>query len=232
MQIKVILFGPARDAIGANAVSVALEDHATVADLADRMAALYPQYAGALPSVRFAINDAFVPQQQALADGDEVALIPPVSGGAGADSVALAEDPLDAAAIRAHLDRAPLAECGGVSIFEGRTRLENDARHGLLVALDYEAYGSMALKQMGALVEEARQRWAIGAVVLVHRVGRVPVGEPSIIIGVACGHREESFAVCRWLIDTLKKDVPIWKKEIWQSGESSWVDPTAGAAAE
>ena len=138
------------------------------------------------------------------------------------DLIELRESPLDLAAIQTHWTGEECSASGGVCIFEGRTRLEYHDKHGPLVELAYEAYGSMALKQMQSLADRARQQWPIGSLALVHRIGKVPIGEASIIIAVSCGHRNEAFEACRWLIDTLKREVPIWKKEIWQSGESSW----------
>ncbi len=142
------------------------------------------------------------------------------------DFIALQEEPIAVEAVFARLASADPTACGGVCVFEGRTRQEVHPDYGPLVALAYEAYASMALMQMRRLVQTARERWPIAKLVLVHRVGQVAVGAPSVIIAVVCAHREEAFAACRWLIDTLKQEVPIWKKEIWASGESSWVDPT------
>src|SRR4051812_21769316 len=118
------------------------------------------------------------------------------------------------------------AGAGGVAVFLGTTRAETSASGASLVALDYEAYGEMAGAQLVALAKRARERWPILKVALLHRVGRVGLAEPSVVIAVSTPHRGEAFEVCRWLIDTLKLEASIWKKEIWADGGGSWVDPT------
>lgn len=117
------------------------------------------------------------------------------------------------------------ASAGGVDIFLGTTRNENSAAHAKLIGLDYEAYPEMAMERMKQMAEEAHQRWPIVRVAMLHRIGRVGIGEPSVLIAVSCPHRGEAFAACRWLIDQLKADVPIWKKEVWADGAESWVHP-------
>jgi molybdopterin synthase catalytic subunit len=113
-------------------------------------------------------------------------------------------------------------EAGGVDIFLGTTRAEGD-----LVALDYEAYESMARNQLADLARRARSQWPVKKLVILHRLGRVPIGEASVLIAVSTPHRADSFAACRWIIDELKKEVTIWKKEIWATRDASWVHPGA-----
>jgi molybdopterin synthase catalytic subunit len=117
------------------------------------------------------------------------------------------------------------ASAGGIDVFLGTTRLENSPAHAKLVALDYEAYPEMAIPRMQQMAGEARTRWPIVRLAVLHRVGRVAVAEPSVVIAVSCAHRGEAFEACRWLIDQLKADVPIWKKEIWADGADCWVHP-------
>ncbi len=124
------------------------------------------------------------------------------------------------------------AAAGGIVTFYGATRIEHDPEHGALVRLDYEAYPEMALTQMHELSRKARQTWSVGRLVLLHRLGRVPVGEDSVAIAVACPHRAEAFTACRWLIDSLKQDVPIWKKDVFADGFTRWVDPTQSKVSE
>ena len=114
---------------------------------------------------------------------------------------------------------------GGIVTFLGTTRSETSDDGRALVALEYEAYAEMAHKQLTALAAEARRRWPIAKLAIVHRTGRVALGEPSVLIAVACPHRGEAFDACRWIIDALKKDVAIWKKEAWGDGSGSWVHP-------
>lgn len=116
-------------------------------------------------------------------------------------------------------------DAGGINIFLGTTRAERSPAHRDLVALDYDAYHLMAMQRMNRLAVEARRSWPIVRLAILHRMGRVHLGEPSVIIAVSCPHRADAFAACRWLIDQLKADVPIWKKEIWADGANSWVLP-------
>jgi molybdopterin synthase catalytic subunit len=142
----------------------------------------------------------------------------------GTDLVGVVADPLDAGAIVA-LVTDPAA--GGIDVFLGTTRAERHPQTGAeLLALDYEAYREMAERQLSDLAAEARRRWPICRLAVVHRVGRVPVGQPSVVIAVSTPHRAEAFEACRWLIDTLKRDVAIWKQEVWAAGEPTWVHPT------
>jgi len=115
------------------------------------------------------------------------------------------------------------ATAGGIAIFLGCTRAETHADGRKLIALDYEAYEEMALKQMHDLAVAAREKWPIVKLVMLHRVGRVGLGEPSVLIAVSTPHRGEAFDACRWLIDTLKKDVAVWKKEVWEDDSATWV---------
>lgn len=118
------------------------------------------------------------------------------------------------------------ATYGGIVTFLGATRHQTDPKHGELLRLEYEAYGEMALHQMHRLCDESRSRWDVGPLVMIHRIGAVGLGEVSVAIAVACPHRAEAFEACRWLIDTLKNDVPIWKKDVFADGFTRWVDPT------
>jgi molybdopterin synthase catalytic subunit len=117
------------------------------------------------------------------------------------------------------------ARAGGIAVFLGTTRAEDSAAGQRLLALDYEAYGEMAGPQLADLARRARERWPIIKLAVLHRTGRVGLAEASVVIAVSTPHRAESFEACRWLIDTLKDEVSIWKKEIWADGSGSWVDP-------
>ena len=115
-------------------------------------------------------------------------------------------------------------EAGGVAVFLGTTRAEASPVGTPLAALDYEAYAEMAVAAMRSLAARARERWPVIKLALLHRVGRVAVGEPSVVIAVSTAHRAEAFEACRWLIDTLKAEVPVWKKEVWADGSVTWVE--------
>jgi molybdopterin synthase catalytic subunit len=134
--------------------------------------------------------------------------------------IKITAEPIDYAAVT-DLVRSPLA--GAVCTFLGTVREFTGDRR--TVALTYESYPEMALKKMAELEEEARRRWPVIELALVHRVGNLELGEVSVAVAVSCPHRHESFEACRWLIDTLKQVVPIWKKEIWADGNEEWVHP-------
>lgn len=115
---------------------------------------------------------------------------------------------------------------GGVAVFLGTTRAGTNSAGRSLMALDYEAYGEMAGKQLTELAGRAREKWPVIKLVLLHRTGRVGLAEPSVVIAVSTPHRGEAFEACRWLIDTLKAEVTIWKKEVWADGSGTWVEGT------
>jgi molybdopterin synthase catalytic subunit len=135
------------------------------------------------------------------------------------DWVQLHDEPVPIDAVVSFVT-APAA--GGIDVFLGTTRAETDAAGRRLVALDYEAYPEMAAAQLRGLAAAARGRWPLVRVAVLHRLGRVPVGRPSVIIAVACPHRAEAFDACRWLIDALKAEVAVWKKEVWDDGTGRW----------
>jgi molybdopterin synthase catalytic subunit len=180
----------------------------------------------ALRSAAVAVNHEFAAPSQTLQDGDEVAILPPVSGGAVSHvsdpgpHIALVREPIDAAAIGREIKAGT---DGAVCIFDGIVR--DNTRGRTTLYLDYEAYEEMALKQLSQLRSDAIERFGVREVAIVHRLGRLIVGETSILIAVASAHRGAAFDACRWIIDTLKKTVPIWKKEqfvdgaVWADGE-------------
>ena len=161
----------------------------------------------------YAVNKAYADGQHELADGDEVALIPPVSGG----TFRLSEAPLS---LEAAVDEVRSPEAGAIATFTGTTRVESRGR--VVRYLDYEAYGGMAETVMAKLGDDLRTKYDLSAVAMHHRVGRVEVGEPSVVIAVSAPHRQDALAACRDAIDTLKTTVPIWKKEVYEGGEE-WV---------
>ena len=140
------------------------------------------------------------------------------------DLVVLVEHALNA---QQAIDFVSDPAAGGIDVFLGTTRAERAPDGRELVALDYEAYREMALEQMRDLARRARAHWPIVRLALLHRTGRVELAEPSVVIAVSCGHRAESFDACRFLIDALKAEVAIWKKEVWSDGATRWVDPPA-----
>jgi len=134
--------------------------------------------------------------------------------------IQLTNEPIDTAAL---VQRASHPEAGAIVLFLGTTRELTDGRQ--TVALDYEAYNEMAERRLAELEAEARRRWPVIECVLVHRLGRVPPAEASVAIAVSTPHRSDAFAAGQWLIDSLKRDVPIWKREHWADGSTEWVHP-------
>jgi len=235
MQVKVISFGMLKDRLGSEAAVIELEDGSTVADL---MRVLTVRCQADEGERRFAgiavgVNAEYASATQLLSDGDEVALLPPVSGGSTAPTADPSEfrdaDRQIVALTREHIEGEKLvagikhAEDGAVVVFDGIVR--NHSRGRQTLYLDYEAYEEMALNQMRALAVEARERFGVRHVTIVHRLGRLEIGETSVLIVVASAHRAQAFDACRWLIDTLKQTVPIWKREtfadgaVWAPGE-------------
>jgi len=215
VRISVRLFAGLRERAGADRVEVELPDGASVADL---LAAMGTTPVGELAprSCIVALNREYASEDAVVEEGDEVALVPPVSGGAtpargaAAGPVRLIEvidAPLDLAAVSAAV-RDPRA--GAVVSFEGVTRE--------VEALDYEAYAEMATEKLRAIGEEEAERHGLCAVALVHRCGRVPLSEPSVIVAASAPHRGEAFAGARALIDRVKAEAPIWKVELTAEG--------------
>jgi molybdopterin converting factor subunit 1 len=201
------LFAGLRERAGSDRVEVELPDGASVADL---LVALGGTPVGELAprSCIVALNREYAPAEAIVGAGDEVALVPPVSGGAGAVRLAsLTSGPLDLAAISAAVRDA---RAGAVVCFEGVTRAVD--------ALDYEAYAEMAVAKLRAIGEEEAARHGLCAVALVHRTGRVPLSEPSVIVAASAPHRGEAFAGARALIDRVKAEAPIWKVELTAEG--------------
>ena len=219
VRIRLLSFGPWRALLADGGEWRDLSPHSSVADLLGSLEAEGRFQPTALRSAAIAVNQEYAGPAHVLADGDEVAILPPVSGGAE-DLVAIVTEPI---ATNAILSRIKAGGDGAVCVFDGMVR--NNTRGRQTLHLDYEAYEEMALKQMHSLRSEALSRFAVREVVVVHRLGRLVVGETSVLIAVASAHRGATFDACRWVIDTLKKTVPIWKHEqfvdgaLWSDGE-------------
>jgi molybdopterin synthase catalytic subunit len=221
IEVRVLSFGVLKDWLGSSAATVEVPEGATVAELLKQLSASHASRLPlhALRGIAVSVNAEFAPATQVLNEGDEVGLLPPVSGG-NAGAAALTRQPIDAERLIAS---AKQGEDGAVVVFDGIVR--NNTRGRQTLYLDYEAYEELALKQMEALAVEARTRFGVRQVTLVHRLGRLNVGETSVLIVVASAHRAQAFEASRWVIDTLKQTVPIWKKEtfvdgaVWAAGE-------------
>lgn len=220
MRVRILVFGVLKDLISDSNASLELPDGAQVRDLLEHYRKSFAQRDALWRSLAVAVNREYASGDRALRDGDEVALLPPVSGGkvdSGA-RVSLVHERIDAHSTVTSLERP---EDGALVVFDGMVR--NNSRGRRTQYLIYEAYEEMALAHMRALAAKAMADFAIRDVAIVHRVGRIEVGESSVLIAVASAHRAAAFDACRWLIDTLKKTVPIWKKEFFEDG-AVWAD--------
>jgi len=206
VHVTVRLFAGLRELAGRS--SLELDDVATVADVWPRLA-LGGEPAGLL----YAVNREYVERDAELADGDEVALIPPVSGGA----FRLAAEPLDVAAV---LREVESADAGASASFVGTVRRRSRGRD--VLHLDYEAYEEMAEEMLARLGAELTERHGLTAVAIHHRLGLVEIGEPSVVIAVSAPHRAAALDACREAIETLKTSIPLWKKEVYSGGEE-WI---------
>ena len=208
MQVTVRLFAGLRERAGTGERALELPSSARVADVWDALG-LGEQPPGLL----YAVNRDYAAADQALAEGDEVALIPPVSGGA----FTLSEEPLDLAAV---VGEVADERAGGIAVFAGTTRIESRGR--TVLHLEYEAYAGMAEKVMADLAAGLERRYRLCRVAIAHRLGRVGIGETSVVIAVSAPHRADALAACKEAIDTLKETVPLWKKEVYEGGEE-WI---------
>jgi molybdopterin synthase catalytic subunit len=208
VQITVRLFAGLRERAGSASRTLELPEGATVADVWAPLE-LGDEPAGLL----YAVNKGYAAASATLADGDEVAVIPPVSGG----DFRLSAEPLSLDAVVREVQRD---EAGAIATFVGTTR--NRSRGRDVRFLDYEAYEGMAEATMAELAAELKQRYRLLEVAVHHRVGRVDIGEASVMIAVSAPHRSDALAACKDAIDTLKQTVPLWKKEVYEGGEE-WV---------
>lgn len=208
MRVAVRLFAGLRERAGTGALELELADGAGVADVWPALG-LGEEPGGLV----YAVNREYADRARPLADGDEVALIPPVSGG----GFRLSEEPLS---LDAAVDEVRSDEAGAIATFTGTTRARSRGRD--VLHLDYEAYEEMAELEMQRIAEDLRRRYDLRAVAIHHRVGRVGIGETSVVIAVSAPHRADALAACRDAIDTLKETVPLWKKETYRGGEE-WI---------
>jgi MoaE-MoaD fusion protein len=235
MTVTVRLFAILRERAGRDSVEIELPEGATVGDAFARLAAApgLGELVERLP-LRMAVNREYASAATPIAPGDELALIPPISGGAldpgepvevgspeGDQGLQVAprtrarvtDEPLDAGALSAWVGDPG---AGGIVTFQGVTRE--------VASLDYEAYREMAEERIGAILDECAERHGLLAAAAEHRVGNVPLGEPGVVVAVSAGHREEAFAGAREAIDRIKAEAPIWKRELDAAGAGEWVE--------
>jgi len=249
VRVSVRLFAGLHDLVGHREVELELLEGATVADLREQLVSQYPAVAPLMSTLVCAVNEEYVPNEYRLSPGDRVALIPPVSGGssagggqtrtwrarlggsgpgvgAEADRFQVTREPLDPQRLASLVRRD---ESGALALFYGVVRNHSHGRRVLY--LEYDAYASMAVKKMQQVAEEVRSRWDITDIAINHRTGRLEVGETSLLVAVSAPHRREAFEACHYAVDRIKEIVPVWKKEVWEGGES-WVEGHPVAAAE
>jgi MoaE-MoaD fusion protein len=224
MRVKVLFFGMLKEMLSSDSQTLELPQGATVDAVLEHYRERLPQQPKLWSVLAVAVNQNYAKGNCLLREGDEVALLPPVSGGSASPIVALVKEPIDSVSLVAEIKHG---EDGAVVVFDGIVR--NNTRGRRTLFLVYEAYEDMALRQMQALAAEAIAVHGVRQVALVHRLGRLEVGETSVLIAVSSAHRAHAFAASRWLIDTLKKTVPIWKKEHFEDGEV-WADGEMGGA--
>lgn len=220
MRVRVLFFGMLKEVVGKSNDVLELPEDGLVRDVLAHYADRIPQMREAMTAMAVAVNQEYAAPETALKADDEVALLPPVSGGSGRYA-SIVRDRIDTAGV---LQRIKQGKDGAVVLFEGVVRNQTRGRRTLY--LDYEAYEEMALRQMESLAEQALKQFQVRDVALLHRLGRLEIGDTSVLIVVASAHRAAAFEACRWLIDTLKRSVPIWKKEYFEDG-AVWADGEA-----
>ena len=257
VNVRVLFFGAARDVAGHNEVNLTLNGPANAASAFEQVLAAYPDLRRFGRSLLFAVNQEYASADRDVRDGDELAVFPPVSGGAANEKAKETQRPGDKKLLRSEEKEAPppagsadilsastsvddffelttqpidvgtvarrvvLPECGATVTLDGYAREWTRGRKTLY--LIYEAYAPMALNEMRRLGREAHERFDIAHIGIVHRLGRLEIGETSVVIAVSAPHRRAAFEACEWAIRELKRTVPIWKKEVFADGEV-WVE--------
>ena len=225
IRVRIVTFGSAVGVLGFETRVESVSSGARVADVVDRLEREAPRFVEARGRIRFAVNREYADTTTTLNDGDELALIPPVSGG---ESPNLPGS--DARLVRGPIDFARLTLAAGhesngaIATFLGVVRAEQNSGKALR-ALEYTAHEEMARAEMLRIIGEVREKHAITAAVVEHRLGTLAIGDASIAIVVSSPHRAAAFDACRELIERIKQSVPIFKREIWDGGETTWVNP-------
>ena len=224
MKVQVRLFARYREEAGRDRLDVELADGGTVERVWEAVTRQYPVLLPYRPYTLFALRNDYVGADHPLGDGDELSLFPPVSGGAAEpDLVEITTEPLSERAVARAVEHPG---AGAIVLFSGIVRDQTGGRR--VKFLEYEAHGPMALAKMREIGAAIRTRWpAVSRIAVVHRIGRLEIGESSVMIAVSSPHRAQAFAACRFAIDTLKETVPIWKKEHFEDGEV-WVGLQSG----
>jgi molybdopterin synthase catalytic subunit len=227
IAVRVRLFARLREQAGSETATLELPAGSTIAEVYEALRHKHPALEADRNAVRAALNQEFKAWDAEVADGDEVAFIPPVSGGAHGVGV-LFEITLDALDARRMEVAVSHKGAGAICTFTGVVR--DSSRGRSVTHLDYEAYAEMAIAQMRRIGDEIAERWPEARVAMAHRTGRLDIGEASVVVSVSCPHRAEAIAACKWGIDRLKESVPIWKKEHAADG-TYWIEGDEAKAA-
>jgi len=223
VRIRVRLFARYREATGREQLELEVPEGGTVEAAWSAVVASHPELRPYRPFTLFAIGQDYVSADHRLRSEDELCLFPPVSGGAGEDVYQVVDRPLSADALALAVDDPG---AGGIAIFSGVVRNETGGRP--VKFLEYEAHAPMAEAKMREIGADVRRRWpSVKRVAMQHRIGRLEIGESSVLIAVSAAHRQEAFEACKYAIDTLKHIVPVWKKEHFEDGEV-WVGLQGG----
>jgi MoaE-MoaD fusion protein len=224
MHVRVLFFGILKDLAGRSSDTLDLPEAATVREVLVKCEAKIPGMKESLASLAIAVNKEYASAETELKENDEIALLPPVSGGleiaapSGRAHARIVREAINTASVLANIKHG---EDGAAVLFEGIVR--NQTRGRKTRYLEYEAYEEMALEKMEMLARQAVSQFAIRDAALVHRLGQLEIGETSVLVVVSSAHRAAAFEACHWLIDTLKRIVPIWKKEHFEDG-AVWAD--------
>lgn len=229
MRIKVRFFASLRERLGKSEETREVPPGATVATVWALLVQEHPELAAVERAIAFAVAHEYVDKDHPLQDNDELAFIPPVSGGAMTEGQPRIFCQIIHSPIKLHelIEFVADPGAGATTTFLGTTRDTNDGRR--VIRLEYECYPGMAEKEMRKIAAEALSRWPVVKIAMVHRVGRVDIGEASVAIAVSSGHRHAAFEACHYAINQLKETVPIWKKELYEGGEL-WIGSQTGTA--
>ena len=223
VKVRVLFFGAARDVVDQNPLEISLAAPATVATAFQSLVQKFSELERFGRSLLFAVNQEYATRETPLRDDDELAVFPPVSGGGSHDFFELTTEPIDVGAVAR---RVVVPECGATVTLDGYAREWTKGKRTLYLV--YEAYDGMALTEMQRLGVEAHKQFEIAHLGIVHRTGRLEIGETSVVIAASAPHRKAAFQACEWAIKELKRTVPIWKKEVYEDGED-WVRPQINA---
>lgn len=215
MKVRARFFGLYRELVGSNQTELEIDDNSNLAKFKQKLLTVFPQLSKFKEVMLLAVNSEYGTSEQKIKDGDEIAVLPPLSGGA---DVELTSSPISVEALAAKVKQN---RHGALVTFTGTIR-DNNEGHKVL-AMEYEAFDEMALKKLAEVAAEVRSRWQSVDIAISHRIGNLKVGDVALVVVVGSPHRKEAFEACQYAVDRIKEIVPIWKKETRENGEV-WID--------